>query len=67
MYANGSTFRLNAQGMKVIRYPQSVARYTMVVHGHDKGNPISMRMCVSQFGNRRIRTDSEVTFESYRN
>lgn len=31
--------RLQAQNMTVLRFPGSVARYTMIKHGEDKRNP----------------------------
>ena len=36
-----SNFRLQWQKTEIYRYPRSVARYTMIQHERDKGNPLN--------------------------
>ena len=42
-----SNFRLQWQKTEIYRYPRSVARYTMIQHERDKGNPLNKHAYVS--------------------
>ena len=32
---------MKAQNLTLIRYPKPLGKYTMIMHAHDKGNPVN--------------------------